>query len=67
MPTGTVRWFDQTKGYGLIRPHAGGRSVFVDISAVKKAGLKTLNDDQTVDYEVVIDACLRLCHVSSGR
>jgi CspA family cold shock protein len=53
MPTGTVRWFDQQKGYGLIRPHGGGKSVFVDISAVQKAGLKTLNDGQTIDYEVV--------------
>jgi cold shock protein len=51
MATGTVKWF--TKGYGFIQPQDGGRDVFVHISAVEKAGLSSLNEGQTVEYEVV--------------
>jgi cold shock protein len=50
---GTVKWFNPTKGYGFIQPQGGGRDVFVHISAVEKAGLNTLNEGQTVQYEVV--------------
>src|SRR5713226_6904167 len=53
MPTGTVKWFNATKGYGFIQPQAGGKDVFVHISAVERAGLSTLNEGQTVQYEVV--------------
>ena len=53
MATGTVKWFNPTKGYGFIQPHDGGRDVFVHISAVERAGLSSLNEGQTVEYEVV--------------
>jgi CspA family cold shock protein len=50
--TGTVKWFNPTKGYGFIQPQGGGGDVFVHISAVERAGLSTLNEGQTVDYEL---------------
>ena len=53
MATGTVKWFNPTKGYGFIQPQAGGKDVFVHISAVERAGLSTLNEGQIVEYEVV--------------
>ncbi len=53
MPTGTVKWFNPTKGYGFIQPQGGGKDVFVHISAVERAGLSTLNEGQTVTYEIV--------------
>jgi len=53
MAKGTVKWFNPTKGYGFIQPEGGGKDVFVHISAVERAGLQTLNEGQTVDYELV--------------
>jgi CspA family cold shock protein len=53
MATGTVKWFNPTKGYGFIQPKDGGRDVFVHISAVERAGLGSLNEGQTIEYEVV--------------
>ena len=53
MAMGTVKWFNPTKGYGFIQPQAGGKDVFVHISAVERAGLSTLNEGQVVEYEVV--------------
>jgi len=54
MAKGTVKWFNPTKGYGFIQPAGGGgKDVFVHISAVEKAGLSTLNEGQTVEYEIV--------------
>ena len=53
MATGTVKWFNATKGYGFIQPQGGGRDVFVHISAVERAGLASLNEGQTVEYEIV--------------
>jgi cold shock protein len=53
MATGTVKWFNPTKGYGFIQPQGGGKDVFVHISAVERAGLNTLNEGQTVEYEIV--------------
>lgn len=50
MPTGTVKWFNSTKGYGFIAPDDGGKDVFVHISAVERAGLKGLNDNQKIEY-----------------
>ncbi|HWM81048.1 MAG TPA: cold-shock protein [Pseudolabrys sp.] len=53
MPQGTVKWFNPTKGYGFIQPQEGGKDVFVHISAVERAGLSSLNEGQTVQYELV--------------
>ena len=53
MATGTVKWFNATKGYGFIAPDDGGKDVFVHISAVERAGLSTLNEGQVVEYELV--------------
>jgi CspA family cold shock protein len=50
---GTVKWFNPTKGYGFIKPMAGDKDVFVHISAVERAGLSTLNENQVVEYELV--------------
>lgn len=52
MATGTVKWFNPTKGYGFIQPDDGGSDVFVHISAVEKAGLQRLNENQKVSYEL---------------
>jgi cold shock protein len=49
--TGTVKWFNATKGFGFIQPDSGGKDVFVHISAVEKAGLSTLNEGAKVSYE----------------
>lgn len=53
MATGNVKWFNPAKGYGFILPQGGGKDVFVHISAVHRAGLSTLNEDQQVEYEEV--------------
>jgi len=55
MEKGTVKWFDATRGYGFIQPADGGRDVFVHISAVEQAGLRTLNEGQQVGYEIKSD------------
>ncbi len=55
MATGTVKWFNTTKGYGFIQPEAGGADVFVHISAVERAGLRGLNDGQKVSYELATE------------
>lgn len=52
MPTGTVKWFNATKGYGFIEPDEGGNDVFVHISAVQKAGMDSLNEGQKISYEL---------------
>ncbi len=51
--TGTVKWFNATKGYGFIQPQGGGKDVFVHISAVQKAGLTGLDEGQQIEYEIV--------------
>ena len=53
MPSGTVKWFNTTKGYGFIEPDQGGSDVFVHISQVEQSGLTGLADNQKVDYELV--------------
>ncbi len=52
MPIGIVKWFNPTKGYGFIAPDTGGKDVFVHISAVQKAGLRSLNEGQKVGFQV---------------
>jgi CspA family cold shock protein len=52
MSNGTVKWFNTTKGYGFIQPEEGGPDVFVHISAVEKAGMRSLNEGQRVSYEL---------------
>jgi CspA family cold shock protein len=51
--SGTVKWFNPTKGYGFVQPSDGGKDVFVHISAVEKAGLSTLNEGQQISYDIV--------------
>lgn len=53
MATGTVKWFNSTKGYGFIQPDGGGKDVFVHISAVEKAGMRDLNEGDEVSFDVV--------------
>lgn len=50
---GTVKWFNSQKGFGFIQPEAGGKDVFVHVSAVEKAGLRGLNEGQRVSYEEI--------------
>lgn len=52
MATGTVKWFNETKGYGFIQPDAGGKDVFVHISAVERSGLRGLMEGQKISYEI---------------
>ena len=55
MATGTVKWFNGTKGFGFIQPDDGGKDVFVHISAVERAGLRDLAEGQKIVYEIVAD------------
>src|SRR4029434_805753 len=55
MPTGTVKFFNESKGFGFIQPDDGGHDAFVHISAVEQAGLRTLNKDQKVTYDLEQD------------
>ncbi len=52
MASGTVKWFNPTKGYGFIQPDDGSKDVFVHISAVEQAGIRTLNEGQKINYEL---------------
>ena len=53
MATGTVKWFNGQKGFGFIEPSDGSKDVFVHISAVERAGLSTLNENQHIEYDLV--------------
>ena len=53
MANGTVKWFNATKGFGFIMPDEGGKDVFVHITALQKAGLRTLNDNQRISYDLI--------------
>jgi cold shock protein len=55
MHTGTVKWFNAQKGFGFIQPEAGGKDIFVHISAVERAGLRGLAEGQKITYELVVD------------
>jgi CspA family cold shock protein len=55
MSTGTVKWFNETKGYGFIQPDDGGKDVFVHISAVERAGMRNLIEGQKISYDVETD------------
>ena len=55
MATGTVKWFNADEGFGFIQPQDGSKDVFVHITAVQAAGLNSLNDGQTVSYEVATE------------
>ena len=55
MNTGTVKWFNEQKGYGFIQPDNGGKDVFVHVTAVERAGLRGLQEGQKVSYELETD------------
>jgi CspA family cold shock protein len=55
MPVGTVKFFNESKGYGFIQPDGGGNDAFVHISAVERAGMSTLQQDQRVSYDIEQD------------
>jgi CspA family cold shock protein len=55
MPVGTVKFFNTQKGYGFIQPEDGSKDVFVHITAVERAGMRTLNEGQRVTYEIVTE------------
>jgi CspA family cold shock protein len=55
MPSGTVKWFNNKKGFGFIVPETGGQDVFVHISAVEKSGMKSLEEGQKVSFELAPD------------
>ncbi|MBB3808307.1 cold-shock protein [Pseudochelatococcus contaminans] len=55
MVTGTVKWYNEQKGYGFIQPDAGGKDVFVHVTAVQRAGLNSLADGQKISYELETD------------
>ncbi len=55
MATGTVKWFNATKGYGFVQPDDGGADVFVHVSAVERAGMRSLNEGQKLSYELERD------------
>ncbi len=55
MAIGTVKWFNSTKGFGFIQPEGDGKDVFVHISAVEKAGMSTLNENQRVSFDILTE------------
>jgi cold shock protein len=55
MTQGTVKWFNDQKGFGFIQPDDGGKDVFVHISAIERAGMRSLIEGQKVSYEIVAD------------
>jgi len=65
MTTGTVKWYNETKGYGFIQPDSGGKDVFVHATALERAGLRGLREGEKVSFEVVTDQ--RTGKVSAGN
>jgi CspA family cold shock protein len=64
MPSGTVKWFNNKKGFGFVVPDGGGSDVFVHISAVEKSGMQGLNEGQKVDFELAPDRQGRMTAVN---
>jgi CspA family cold shock protein len=52
MATGTVKWYNATKGYGFVQPDSGGKDVFLHVSALERAGLNSIPDGQKISYEL---------------
>jgi CspA family cold shock protein len=67
MSIGIVKWFNPTKGYGFVAPDEGGKDIFVHISAVQKAGLRTLNQGEKISFEVESQKDGRAAAVNLGR
>ena len=67
MATGTVKWFNTTKGFGFIMPQDGGKDVFVHITAVQAAGLRGLDENQKVSYDVVMERGQGRCQQPQAR
>ncbi|GEO14754.1 cold-shock protein [Microvirga aerophila] len=55
MATGTVKWYNETKGYGFIQPDTGGKDVFVHATALERSGMRSLQEGQKISYEVEAD------------
>ena len=55
MTTGTVKWYNEIKGYGFIQPDAGGKDVFVHATALERAGMRGLREGQKISYELQTD------------
>jgi len=55
MATGTVKWFNSTKGFGFIAPDNGGTDAFLHISAVERAGMREVQEDQKLEYDLIAD------------
>ena len=66
MVVGVVKWFNPTKGYGFIAPDTGGKDIFVHISAVQKAGMRSLNEGQKVQFEIELQQNGRAAAVGLG-
>lgn len=64
MPSGTVKWFNNKKGFGFIVPDGGGSDVFVHISAVEKSGMQGLNEGQKISFELAPDRAGRMTAVN---
>lgn len=65
--TGIVKWFNPTKGYGFVAPDEGGKDVFVHISAVQKAGLRTLSQGEKISFDVESQKDGRAAAINLGR
>jgi CspA family cold shock protein len=67
MSIGTVKWFNPTKGYGFVAPDEGGKDIFVHISAVQKAGLRTLNQGEKISFDIEAQKDGRAAAINLGR
>jgi CspA family cold shock protein len=67
MSIGTVKWFNPTKGYGFVAPDEGGKDIFVHISAVQKAGMRTLNQGEKISFDIEAQKDGRAAAINLGR